>query len=53
MIAVYWRIFQNPEIQNAELLIVKAAGTFIYHSVGCMQCIYGVMIYVAVYLYLQ
>jgi hypothetical protein len=25
------RIIQNPQIQNAQLLIVKAAGTHSYH----------------------
>jgi hypothetical protein len=26
------RIIQKPYIQNSELLIVKAAGTYSYHS---------------------
>jgi hypothetical protein len=32
-IAVYTENHKkNPQIQNAELLIVKAAGTYCYHS---------------------
>jgi hypothetical protein len=32
IIPVYTENIQNPQIQNAELLIVKVAGIYSYHS---------------------